>query len=404
MDGSFACPECGSTIEVDGSSPGRQIRCEFCDRLVEIPFLPRFSDSRWRRRRFQRSRWLVFAWGAIACSFIALLVVGISRFTSRHNRTERLKSVERLVESAIREQKSGAYGSAIIDLDAAIRLLESVEPSEVQVSVSHLKKIRKETALREAESTLTRLTSHTDQTGSTGPWLTLRARIEKDGDLAVLGSKFDAEFKKYLAKSIETEYAKARAALESRTLDQSLESCLRIDREIKHLAPDTAAVWRTRLEAMTSALVQAGGAVMNISEADVFNRSDQQTYSTLLGEPALQGLREKGYLLAPPGENWQRLWANAPFRFNVTVSERHEGNYQATQNRLTRITLSLVLSRGDTSIWEKQAHARSRVPLPGIPLSLSNQLVTSSARIDRLEQLLHDDAKSVIVDRFETAV
>ena len=27
MDGSFACPECGSEVEVEGLAPGRQVRC-----------------------------------------------------------------------------------------------------------------------------------------------------------------------------------------------------------------------------------------------------------------------------------------------------------------------------------------------------------------------------------------
>ena len=41
MDGSFACPECGSDVEVRGLAPGRQVRCGFCHRLLEVPYLPR---------------------------------------------------------------------------------------------------------------------------------------------------------------------------------------------------------------------------------------------------------------------------------------------------------------------------------------------------------------------------
>ena len=45
MDGSFACPECGSTVEVEGLTPGRQVRCEFCQRLLEVPYLPSITVS-----------------------------------------------------------------------------------------------------------------------------------------------------------------------------------------------------------------------------------------------------------------------------------------------------------------------------------------------------------------------
>ena len=71
MDGAFACPECGSSVEVGGLAPGRQVRCGFCDRLLEVPFLPRAADAPWRRRRFGRPKWLNWAWAALAIVSIA---------------------------------------------------------------------------------------------------------------------------------------------------------------------------------------------------------------------------------------------------------------------------------------------------------------------------------------------
>ena len=70
MDGSFACPECGSSVEVGGLAPGRQVRCGFCDRLLEVPFLPRAADAPWKRRRFGRPKWLNWAWAALAIASI----------------------------------------------------------------------------------------------------------------------------------------------------------------------------------------------------------------------------------------------------------------------------------------------------------------------------------------------
>ena len=66
MDGSFACPECGSSVEVTGLAPGRQVRCGFCNRLLEVPFLPRAADAPWKRRRFARPKWFIWACAALA--------------------------------------------------------------------------------------------------------------------------------------------------------------------------------------------------------------------------------------------------------------------------------------------------------------------------------------------------
>ena len=56
MDGSFACPECGSDVEMGGLAPGRQVRCGTFDdgarwihRLDQLP-LPvrrRLADARY---------------------------------------------------------------------------------------------------------------------------------------------------------------------------------------------------------------------------------------------------------------------------------------------------------------------------------------------------------------------
>ena len=67
MDGSFACPECGSDVEVRGLAPGRQVRCGFCHRLLEVPYLPRAAGPSWKRRRFARPKWVHVGMGRARC-------------------------------------------------------------------------------------------------------------------------------------------------------------------------------------------------------------------------------------------------------------------------------------------------------------------------------------------------
>src|SRR3954462_516084 len=64
MDEAFACPECGTNVQVQGIAPGRQVRCGFCHRLVEVPYLPRAVDPGWRRQRFGRPWWVPWAWAS----------------------------------------------------------------------------------------------------------------------------------------------------------------------------------------------------------------------------------------------------------------------------------------------------------------------------------------------------
>src|SRR5690242_2506085 len=75
MDRVFACPECGSMLEVGGLAPGRQVRCMFCHRLLEVPFLPRAEVSGWKRPRFARPRWVPYAWGGLAVVLAAVVLL-----------------------------------------------------------------------------------------------------------------------------------------------------------------------------------------------------------------------------------------------------------------------------------------------------------------------------------------
>ena len=75
MDQAFACPECGTMVEVGGLAPGRQVRCGFCHRLLEVPFLPRVEASGWRRRKFGRPWWVPWAWGGLGLAAAAVIVV-----------------------------------------------------------------------------------------------------------------------------------------------------------------------------------------------------------------------------------------------------------------------------------------------------------------------------------------
>src|SRR4051794_22333962 len=87
MDGSYACPECGSSVEVRGLAPGRQVRCGFCQRLLEIPYLPRVPVAPWKRRRYGRPKWVPWAWSALAVVAAVVLIAISGRIWRRHHQS-----------------------------------------------------------------------------------------------------------------------------------------------------------------------------------------------------------------------------------------------------------------------------------------------------------------------------
>ncbi len=396
MDGSFACPECGNTVEVQGLTPGRQTRCGFCNRLVEVPFIPRAIDPSWRRARFRRSRWALAAWSALGLAFLAVTIAGVSRLLIHRSRNERLLAVDRLRQSATQQRDSAAYGSALVDLDSAIELLKSMRPDEYGPRLEELKRLRGETARQDAEKILRGLTGRQVSGHSSGEWLNLRARIAKDADLAGIKKEFESRFQSHLLASVDADYRAARASFDSGRFAESLDTCLRLDHELKHLLPDVREKWRGRVEELVEAIVQSAGVVVTASDREALAGPNHKTYTPKLAEEATKALRDRGYLPPPSGVAWSSAWSRSPFHLDLQVVERREGNYQASHNRLARIEVHLILEHRGSLLWEATSTVRSAVPLPKIPASFSNRLAIGPARIDEFEALLYENARSRI--------
>ena len=99
MDGSFACPECGTDVEVQGLSPGRQVRCGFCHRLLEVPYLPRAAGAPWKRRRFARPMWVAWAWVGLSLLLVVILAAGAVQFLRRQYDSMQDRSINHLLDS-----------------------------------------------------------------------------------------------------------------------------------------------------------------------------------------------------------------------------------------------------------------------------------------------------------------
>ena len=97
MDEAFACPDCGTIVEIKGLAPGRQVRCGFCHRLLEVPYFPRVTEPSWKRRRFERPWRVPWAWSGLGLLGFLILVIAAVRFLDRQSHIALDRSILQLI-------------------------------------------------------------------------------------------------------------------------------------------------------------------------------------------------------------------------------------------------------------------------------------------------------------------
>ena len=105
-----------------------------------------------------------------------------------------------------------------------------------------------------------------------------------------------------------------------------------------------------------------------------------ETYRATLTPMLVKALESKGYLPFRESSPWKSAWDKAMYRMRLEVSERREGNYLSTENRLTRIEARLTLTSSSKLVWQTIPTARTNVPLPDLPVYLSSRLAANPTR------------------------
>lgn len=392
MDGAFACPECGQDVEVRSPGPGRQVRCSFCNTLIEVPFLPRV-DGAWKRQRFGRPWWWPWAWWGVALCAVALVAVAAAQAILRGERAARVRTIERLLDSSKSHEAEGRMDLALMDVDTALQTAggEDDLPEKGEV----VRKRRSDLARRDVRDVLGSLATDGREAGALGDWLNLVARAGADRDLAPIRRDVEARFAATLGGWLDD-----RAARSEREPDPSTAfgACVDAADLSIHLPPADHDAAVRRFRDIAARLVARRGAAIDIAPG-VYVRGTRQGYDHALHGPIVEVLRAKGYL-PPPPSRWVELWANAPYRFAYQVRETYEGSYLETQNRLTRIVTTLALSGPGVEGWKTTPSVRTIVPVRGMPSYLASRLALSLDRMDEAERILYEDAFAQIRDRF----
>jgi hypothetical protein len=402
MDGSFACPECGSSVEVPGLAPGRQVRCEFCRRLLEVPYFPRVPAFLGKRRRYGRPKWVAWAWSAIGLAVAVSLVAGSLRFWRKHHQSTEDRSIEKMIESSQIHEAAGRFNEALIELDAALALARNVAPAR-RARWEGQRKRREDLARRDAEEVLDRLVRHELSSFPLGDWLDLIARCDHDPDLQSLKPKIGEQFRLVILQQADAELASARHAFELGKVLASLQSCERIAKLLAHLDPNHGQTVRCDTEELVARLLAAHGVVVELLHGD-FVSGSESSYVASMVPLAVKALEAKDYLPYRPGSPWAGLWKHARYHLQLDVSERLEGHYPSTDNRLTRIDVHVTLTAGGVQKWETRPTVRTSVPLPNLPAFVSERLEVKPGRSDAIERLLYNDARGRIDERVALAL
>jgi hypothetical protein len=402
VDVSFACPECGSPVAVRGLAPGRQVRCGFCHRLLEVPYLPRVPVGGWKRRRFGRMKWVPWAWAGVATlAAVVVLLVGI-RLVGRQFRSLKEGSIQRLLASSREHEAAGQLGMALVDLDAA---LDEARHSDVggRFPIEEETRRRGDLARRDAEAALDGLIRPRSEPFPLGEWLNLIARSNKDADLRPLKVRIDQQFRRSVEKWIAVELEAARRSFDAGRVAESLAACDRIAGLLPHLPREVEPAVRRDAEAVVARLVETYGVAIETPRGH-FVLGSYETYRSKLVPVLAKALEAKGYLPFRESSPWKAAWQRARYHLRLEVNEQRVGTYLSSQNRLTRIEARLTLTSADNRVWGTSPTALTTVPMPGLPAYLATKVALKPERDDECERLLYEDARSQIEGRFAQAL
>jgi hypothetical protein len=398
MDGSFACPECGSEVEIAGLAPGRQVRCGFCDRLLEVPYLPRVPVAGWKRRRFGHLKWVRWAWAGIGVTAAVALIFGTIQFLGRQYHLIQEGSINKLIESSRAREAEGRFDLAVVDLDAALDLARRSGVS-TRFPVVELRRRRAELATREVEGLLAGLERPSPQSYPLGDWLNLVARAGKDPDLAPLKPRIETKFRASLRQRAATGLETACRERDTGRFAAALRACDRVATLLPHMPGDVQSTFRREAEGLVAGLVETHGVALETPRG-VFVLGSPETYRSHLVPVLVEALEAKGYLPYRETSPWKSAWRKARYVMTIEVSERFEDNYLSSENRLTRIEVQLILTGSSSHqvVWRTKPTARTTVPLPRLPVGVSGR-AAASARSAVFERLLYDNARGQIDEK-----
>jgi hypothetical protein len=404
MDGSFACPECGNTLELTGLSAGREVCCGWCRTWVEVPYLPRTVRPKRSRRgaRWKRERsWVRWAW--IGASVLAVLIVatGANRMIRSRSRSAREKVMAALIASADAGVRAGQFDQALASIQGALVEAGRIEPLDT-ARIEELRRRRDLLARRGAETRLAAL-ADLDPRRAIDEAQVLLTRVRKDPALSGLDGAVQEQLDRARRRSVESDLAGARQALASRP-DQALALCERLAETAVELPRDVRDRTLAEAESVVSQVIEQQGAVIEPVRGS-FTLGSAPGYTSVFDPAFAEALRERGYVPRPSKTSWGTLWDSlAPFRASIEITESQTDTYQQSRNRISLIEVKLALCRQGTPIWQDLLVGQTREALPRLSAYQASRISVSDSRSLEFERLLYDDAHAQVIEKSPPAL
>jgi hypothetical protein len=397
MAGVFACPECGSELELRGLSPGRQVRCGWCETWVEVPFIPRSPKAKRFRGKRKGPAWLPLAWGAVALLAVVVVVAGGARLVRSRAHAAREKALAELTASATAAERAGRLDQALTETEAALTLARDIDAGG-SARVDALTRKRDGLAVREARARLDAVAG-ADPDQAVGECLTLLARIRKRPALAELEEPVREALERASRRGVEADAAAARRAFEKGRPDEAFRLCERMAKMAENLPARPRRAAREEAEALVTGVVRKHGLVLSPARGQ-FTFGSPASYAAALRPLVTDRLKPHGYLPCPPSSDWCPLWDRlAPYQLDVEVAERQAGNYMESQNRISILQARVILSLRGATLWERTVGGRTVVPLPNIPAYQGSRMASGDRPSPAFERLLYDSAHAILTDQ-----
>jgi hypothetical protein len=398
MDGSFACPECGNELQLKGTSPGRQLRCGWCETWVEVPFLPRTLS----RARYSRSRpaWVPWAWAGLGV--LALLVVGFgsARWYRSRARARLELTVAELVAEATTSEAAGHPDQALAAISKAIKEARRFEPPRPE-RIAELEGRRNVLARRTVESQF-EAASRATPGAAIATYKALLTRVWRDPALAGLEVPIHDRLEATRRSWAEADAAAARKAVDAGRPHEAIDLCERLVVTAEELPHETFERLYGQANEIVTALIERRGVVFLPARGD-FTDGSPQSYSERF-DPLFDALfRTKGYVPRRPASPWRADWDNrSPFRLTMDVVERQGGAYSSSNNRITIISAKLNLARGDLSIWKLgPLVAQTQPSIPSLAAFTAARGGPDDHPSEALDKILYTDAWDSLRERIK---
>ena len=264
--------------------------------------------------------------------------------------------------------------------------------------LAELQRRRDALSLREAEERIAasvRLNSNV----AVGDLLTLQARARTDRALDGLTSTILTSIDAARRRQVAADFLNAkRASDENRPFDalklteQAFAAADKVDANLSRSA-------FVEGEAILGPIIARIGVIV-IQLPGQFTLGSTQTYDTTLGPTLADHLRKQGYATRPSRGQAQVIWdRRAPFRVEFQIAETQGSLYLQSKSRVSAITASMSMIKGQEVLWQARVIGRTQEPLPDLAAFVASRLAVSDRRSPETERLLYENARGSLLEQ-----